>query len=171
MIRQSTNTRQNGAEHPFRTIRKLFAACRETGQYPRLLLFTGSEDLLINWAVGFVKGELVNPATEALDFSRFSADTAQAPDIISACETLPMFSTRKVVAVDAEKLFAATKNDAENITSSSLNDYIPDLPETTCLVLISGKVNKTRSLYKSCEKYGIVYDFCELDQARLLETS
>ena len=155
------------SEHPFRTIRKMMTAAKETGGYPRLLLLCGREEFLLSWALGYLKEELVNPATEALDYSYFSAEDLNVFDVIAACETLPMFSTRKLVAVEAEKLLTGTKNDGVSTGAAELADYLPGIPESSCLVLVSSRVNKTRSLYKALEKHGIVYDFGPLDGASL----
>lgn len=154
-------------EHPFRTIRKMMAAAGETGAYPRLLLLCGREEFLLRWALSYLKEELVSSVTEALDYSYFSGEDLDIYDVIAACETLPMFSTRKLVAVDAEKLLTGSKNDGGSAGSAELAEYLPKIPESCCLVLVSSKVNKTRSLYKACEKYGIVYDFVPLDGASL----
>ena len=150
-------------EHAFKTIRKVMAG--ET--LPRLILLYGTEAFLLKWAKGFIKETLVNPVTEALDYTYFDEDDINSSDVITACETLPMMSTKKLVVVEADKLFAATKTDVFGSIAEEINAYLPNIPDTTCLVLCCTKPNKVRVLYKSCEKMGLTFDFCALDDATL----
>ena len=52
------------AEHPFRTIVKLL----DGEVLPRVLVCHGHEEFLVNWAQRYVKGKLIEPAAEALDY-------------------------------------------------------------------------------------------------------
>ena len=79
-------------EHPFRTIVKQFKAAAADGNYPRIILLTGREDFLINWAKGFIRDAVINPAAAELDCSVFSEDNCNPYDVIAACETLPLAS-------------------------------------------------------------------------------
>lgn len=130
-------------------------SAKESGMWPKVMLLTGKENFLIDWAKNYVKAAVVNPATEALDCISFAGDAAQ-DDIISACETVAMMSDRKlVIATDVDE------------AAGALTEYIPSLPETTMLLITNSKINKTKSLYKTVNKSGIVYDFTPLDDATL----
>ena len=149
------SSKQSNGEHPFRTIVKMVTSAKETGIWPKLLLLCGKEDYLTDWAKTYLKQNLVNPATEAIDYTSFS----EGPDpfeIISACETVPLMSERKLVVVE---------NPDE--AAGPFTEYLSNIPDTTLLVIVSGKPNKTKSLYKAVSKYGIVYDFTPLDDATL----
>jgi len=89
-------------EHPFRTIVKLI----NSDALPTVLLCHGHEEFLVNWAEKYVKGKLVEPAAEALDCTVFSEE-ADPYSIISACETLPILSKRKLETLqELERKFA-----------------------------------------------------------------
>lgn len=155
-------------EHPFRTIVKTVNSGKQSGIYPRVLLLCGKEDFLISWAKNYLKDALVNPACEALDCAVFSESTIDAQAIMQACDTLPLMSERKLVIVDEPD--ALTAQQPRDMTASeiqALTDYIPKVPETTMLVFCCVKPNKTKSIYKSIAKNGIVYDFTPLDDASL----
>ena len=156
------------AEHPSKTIVKMAASAEQTGIWPRAILLCGKEDLLVDWSKGFLKGKIVSPAAEALDCVSFSGEGTDVYEVIAACETMPIFSARKMVIVDWPDLFGAQNPkglDAE--AYKSLTEYIPKLPESTMLVFICTRPNKTRQLYKAVASCGIVYDFGPLDDATL----
>ena len=49
-----------------------------------------------------------------------------------------------------------------NKAQESLLNYIPDMPETTCLIFIESKIDKRLKLYKLLSKYGLVLEFTGL---------
>lgn len=150
------------AEHPFRTIVKLM----DGEVLPRVLVCHGHEEFLVNWAQRYVKGKLIEPAAEALDYSVFSEEL-DPYGIIAACETLPMLSKRKLVVVQNTDLFTQQPKDMKAEGVQVLADYLGSVPETTMLLFTAEKVNKTKALYKNAVKAGVVYDFCPLDRQTL----
>ncbi len=150
-------------EHPFRTIVKQFKAAAQSGDYPKVILLCGREDLLINWAKGFIKDSVVEPSTETMDFSRFS-EGADPYEIAAACETLPLMSRRKLVIAEDCEALEGTGSAAE---ADALVDYVSHAADSCILVFVCPKPNKTRALYKAIAKHGLIYDFCALDEDTL----
>jgi len=150
------SSKQTITEHPSKTIVKMVQSANQTGIWPRLLVLTGKEDFLIDWSKNYVKESVINPATEALDCSLFSENNVDPYEIIAACETVPLMSSKKLVIV----------SDPDE-SAGPLTDYFPNIPDSTILLITIGKLNKTKSLYKSAVKYGIVYDFIPLDDSTL----
>ncbi len=153
-------------EHPFRIITKVMREAEITGVYPRVLLLCGNEDFLISWACGYLEAGLINPACAALDCIRFTDEEADAGGIIEACETLPLLSSKKLVIADISAYFEQGRSESSE-GSDKLCEYIPQSPESTILVLTCPKPNKTRSLYKTIAKHGLVFDFVPLDRGTL----
>ena len=143
-------------------------AAEQTGIWPRVMLLCGKEDFLVDWAKGFIRDKLVSPATAALDCVTFSESGLDPYEIISACETVPMMSERKLVIVENCDIFTAqTPKDMNAEGAAELASYIPKLPGSTLLLFTSGKPNKTKAIYRAVEKCGIIYDFVPLDDATL----
>ena len=161
----NTSRQSQPAEHPFKTIRKIMTSAQETGLYPKVMLLYGAEEYLVSWACRYITGCVVEPAVASIDLTRLSEESVNASEIMSACETLPFMSKRKLVIVDADPLFSSAKDEAG--TGKKLSDYIPKIPDTTMLVLVCTKPNKTRALYKAAAKSGLVFDFTPLDDATL----
>lgn len=155
-------------EHPSKTIVKMVQSSKETGVWPRLLLLCGKEDFLVSWAKGYLKSQVINEASEALDYTVFSENNINEVDIKTSCETVPLMSERKLVVVENCDIFSAqAPKDMSKDEIEDLISYLPKIPETTLLVFTCEKPNKTRSIYKSIVKHGIVYDFVPLDDATL----
>lgn len=142
---------------------------KETDIWPRTILLCGREDFLIDWAKNYIKDAVTNPASLALDYTVFSEDAINAYDIISACETVPLLSSKKLVVVEDCDIFQAqSPKDMSKEEIDALIEYIPKLAETTLLVFTCQKPNKTKGIYKAISKQGIIYDFVPLDDASLV---
>ena len=155
-------------EHPSKTIVKMVASSKQTGNWPRLMLLYGQEDFLVSWSESYLKDQLTDPAVRALDLAVFSENDQNAYEIIAACETGPLMSERKLVVVeDSDVLSAQAPKDMSADEIADLTAYFPKIPETTLLLFTCKKPNKTKSLYKAIAKHGIVYGFTPLDDATL----
>lgn len=77
----------------------------------------------------------------------FSGETATGQEIVSACQTIPFASEKRLVQVnDADKL---KKPDAEELVS-----YLKAPADTTVLMLIAEKLAKNTRLYKAVAALG-----------------
>ena len=82
-------------EHAFKRIdRDVKAADR-----PSVVILCGKEQYLVNWSINLIVNKFVNKATEMLDFTRLSDENITFAGITEACETLSMFSEKRVVVV------------------------------------------------------------------------
>lgn len=159
--------RQVNVEHPSKTIVKLVQSGEQTGIWPKLMLFYGKEDFLVSWAKGYLKSALINPASEALDCVSFS-ESQDAYEIIAAAQTLPLMSSKKLIIIDnLDILSAQSPKDMSQDGIEALKDFLPEIPDSTLMLFICSKPNKTKALYKAIAKHGICYDFTPLEDATL----
>ena len=159
---------RTGGEHPSKTIVKMAASGEQTGVWPRIILLCGRERFLIDWSRGFLKDKLVEPASEALDCVVFGSDDTDIYEMTAACDTMPLLSRKKLIIVDWPELFGLQlPKGADQESYKALCEYLPTVPESTMLLFICDKPNKTRPLYKAVAANGIVYDFVPLDDATL----
>ena len=68
-------------------------------------------------------------------------------EIISLADTMPFFAERRLIMVDESGFF-------KGAAPEELADYIPELPETTCLVFCEKEVDKRNRLYKKVKETG-----------------
>lgn len=148
----------------------------------RVYLFSGNEPFLIDYYVVEIKKLILENDNQSLNLSSFE-NKIDIDDVVDACDTFPIFADKKLVIVKNSGLFyskakknAAVNNDEdiqeeeddskpEQSTSSgsraqeTLSEYIPDIPETTCLVFIESNVDKRLKVYKQLSKYGTALEF------------
>lgn len=154
-------------EHAFQTIQKQLKADALKG----VLFFYGKEQYLIDWAVGAIVNRYVNPATAALEYSKLNGVDTTWAEIQNSCETLPMFSERRVVLVSDFPPISGGKsrNFSEN-DEKDLADYVKQLPETTLLIFTGESADKRKKLYKAIADQGGAYEFGPLTRALLTGT-
>ncbi|MGI6123583.1 MAG: DNA polymerase III subunit delta [Acetivibrionales bacterium] len=146
----------------------------------RIYLFHGNEPFLIDYYVGELKKLILEGDSESLNLSTFE-NSIDIDDIIDACDTFPVFAERKLVIVKNSGLFyskskknsgASSEEDTldedikqekvapvRNKTQEALIDYIPDIPETTCLIFIESQADKRLKAYKQVTANGISLEF------------
>ena len=134
-------------EHAFKTFQKDLKADDISG----LVVFTGDEEYLINWAKENLINKYVNSVTRTLDLDVIDSDDYDVDRIIASCETVPMMSEKKVVVL----------RDYDKPDTKKIGKYCENIPDTTILILIVKKVDKALS------SKGKVYDFGPLDKAQL----
>ncbi|MBR1739596.1 MAG: DNA polymerase III subunit delta [Ruminococcus sp.] len=99
-----------------------------------------------------------------MNFHKFEGKSLDLPALVDACEALPMFADRVVVAINDLKLEDVVKEDAE-----SIKKLLTDLPETTTVIIYSTGVDlyknkrsltdKNKRFCDFCAKHGEVIDF------------
>ena len=129
------------------------------GDIPNVLLLFGEEAFLTDWAEGQLVKRYVTEAAKALDLTKFEPGSLKTDDLIGACETMPMFSERKVVVVSSA---SDIDKDAEA--------YIRTVPDT-CLLIIKGVDEKSgkdaKKLSKSLKGVCGVYEFGPISEREL----
>ncbi len=156
------------SEHAFQAIGKDV----KSGNVSNLIFLCGEEQYLVNWAVELLSKTYVNEACAALDFVRLDPDTLTVDQIKESCETLSMFSPKRVVLIP--ELPAASGKKSRNFSDSDekeLIEYFQHVPDSCILIITAGKpegkTKKKIKLMDAAEKYGTVYDFTPLSGSLL----
>ncbi len=129
------------------------------GTYSRVYLLTGSENYLIRQYKDKLLQALIDP-TDTMNLAVFKGDDIRGEDIRGAAETLPFFGERRVVLVADSGFF---KSGCEVI-----EDFLPQIPETTVLIFSEMTIDKRSKLYKRVAKEGTVAVFDTPDERTLL---
>ena len=161
------NSRNTNTEHASKTIIKTIDSAEKSGMWPRLILLCGKEEFLVDWSKNYIKEKVISNISEAMDYSAFGDENLDIYEIISACETLPLMSAKKMVVVNSNELFALQPKGVSSESIESLVKYVPKISESTILVFCCSKPNKTKAIYKAVANNGLVYDFAPLDDATL----
>lgn len=150
----------------------------KTGNLGGVYLFSGNERFLLDYYVGEIRKKALKGDQNGLNLVQFEGK----PDIeklIDACDTFPVLSDLKVVLVKNSGLLAPRKKaqasreeeteperEEETVDAGpeepaggrdqeDLRQYIPNMPETTCLVMMEESVDKRSGLYRTILQYGL----------------
>ncbi|WP_324823241.1 DNA polymerase III subunit delta [Sinanaerobacter sp. ZZT-01] len=139
------------------------------GKLKQVLFFYGRETYLSNWATEALISKYISPVSKELDVSQFDGTLVNVRDLINTCETLPLFSEKKLVIVkDFVPLSGIKRKGFTEEDEKKLIEYIKDLPKTTMLVFMADTADKRRKLYKGVAEAGAAYEFSPLEEKQLV---
>jgi DNA polymerase III subunit delta len=126
-------------------------------------LFYGAEDYLIKYYIDSITKIILNNENSELNYISFDGKT-DVNSIIANCETLPMFSDKKLVIAKNSGLFKSKKGDATDNSSDKksikdkLSEYVENMPSYTCLILVETEIDKRLKLVNAIKKYGLIVE-------------
>lgn len=139
---------------------KMLAEDIKNGSFKSSYLLYGEEAYLRTQYKNRLKNALADPS-DTMNFSRFEGKGIDPAEIISLAETLPFFAERRLILIEDSGFF---KNKCDELT-----DYLPNMPDTTCLLFVETEVDKRNRLYKAVQKYGRVTEFQLQDERTLMK--
>ncbi|MDP2960885.1 MAG: DNA polymerase III subunit delta [candidate division Zixibacteria bacterium] len=127
----------------------------EKGKISPLYHFSGEEELLKREAVEKLIWLLIEPTLKSFNLDFVQARETKAEEIINLCATLPFGSKKRMVIVyDIQKLHPKHKDE--------LSKYLPHIPESSCLILFSNKVDKRLKFYQDLKQTATEIEFYPL---------
>ena len=138
----------------------------KAGTVRNVYCFYGPEAFIRRSAVAKLREKVLMPGLESMNETVLTAPTAQ--QIIESCETLPMMSDYRLIIVRDCALAQSGKAKDEAQESAALCEYLPRVPETTCLLFDLGDgVDKRKKLSQALMKLPGAVSFDALDDAQL----
>ncbi len=115
-------------------------------------LIYGTQELQLEQALDRLKSRLSAVADLDFNLQTFRGEASKADEVLSACNTMPFMSERRLVIVrDVDKMGKADLD--------ALAAYARAPAETTTLVLVAEKVDRRTGLYAAVEKLGGVAEY------------
>lgn len=127
-------------------------------QFKKIYLLTGEEVYLRNQYRKRLREALIDPE-DTMNCSVFEGKNVNPREVIDLAETMPFFAERRVILID-DSGFA--KN-----ACLELADYVPEIPESTCMILTEAEVDKRGRLYKAIKTHGRIVEFKRQDEKTL----
>lgn len=138
----------------------------KSGTVRNVYCFYGPEAFIRRSALDTLRRKVLMPGLEGMNETILSAPTAQ--QIVESCETLPMMSDYRLIVVRDCMLCQNGKAKDEAQESATLCDYLPRVPETTCLVFDLGDgMDKRKKLSQALVKLPGAVSFDALDDVQL----
>lgn len=131
----------------------------KTGSFKNAYLLYGEEAYLRSQYKNNLKNALSDP-DDTMNLSSFQGKNIQPEEIIDLAETLPFFAERRLILIEDSGFFKG-KCDV-------LADYIPSIPETSCLLFVETEVDERTRLFKAVQKHGRAVKFQTQDERTLM---
>ncbi len=128
-----------------------------------IYLFTGAEEYLKKYYANAISRLIIQEENKEFNYIYFEGKT-EAEAIISNCETLPMFSEKKLVVAKNTGLFKGKKGEtADSGTDKKsgkdkLAGYLENMPDYTCLIFIESEIDKRIKLVNTIKKCGLIVE-------------
>ena len=136
----------------------------KNGEFGRCYLFFGAETYLLKDYETALEKALLPEGTEMMNHDIFEEKRATAAAIMDAAETFPFLNEKRLVTVKNSEFFQKGGRKEEG---EKLKEFLADIPESTCLLFIEEKVEKTSALYKAVTKHGQAVEFKKLTEKDL----
>lgn len=126
-------------------------------QFRPVYLLYGTESYLKKLYKDKLKTAILGDGDE-MNYSYFEGKGLDVAKVISAADTLPFFSDRRLIIIENSGLFKSQSN---------LADYVKSIPETTHIVFVETEVDKRNRLFKAVKDNGTVSEMNGMDEANL----
>lgn len=110
----------------------------ESGKLKKVYLLYGEEVYLKNLYKKKLK-DAVLPSGDTMNLSAYEGKGIQIREVIERAETLPFFADRRLVLIENSGFFKAA--------SPELAEYIPRMPEETCMVYVETPILALRNCH------------------------
>lgn len=131
----------------------------KNGQFKNIYLLTGEEVYLRDQYKKRLRNALLDPE-DTMNASVFEGKGTDPKTVIDLAETMPFFADRRVILIEGSGF-------AKN-ACPELADYVPQIPQSTCIILVEDEVDKRGRLYKAIKKDGRVVEFGRQDERTLM---
>lgn len=125
---------------------------------PVYLLY-GDEPYLVNNYKKRLREAIAGDDT--MNFNYFEGKNPDVKEIISLADTMPFFAERRLILLDGSGFFKSAPEE--------LVDYLPQMPDTTCMIFCENEVDKRNRLYKKAKDIGYAAELNKQDTAQLMK--
>lgn len=130
-----------------------------SGNLKRVYLLCGEEDYLKNFYKNKLKSAVLPPG-DTMNLSVYGGKGIDVREVISQADTMPFFADRRLILIEDSGFFKTA--------SPELADYIPRMPQETCMVFVENEVDKRGKLYKTVKNTGRVVEMKRQDERTLM---
>ena len=127
-------------------------------QFKPVYLLFGEEAFLKKSYKNRLKEAMVGDDT--MNFHQFEGKGVDLKEIISLADTMPFFGERRLILIEDSGLFKGSGAEA-------LVEYLPQMPDTTCLLFVESEVDKRSRMYKKVKELGYGADMVRQDARQL----
>jgi len=127
------------------------------GKFRPVYLIFGEETFLRNSYKNRLKEAVIGEDT--MNFAVFEGKGIDVEELIRLADTMPFFSEHRLILVENSGFFKSAPD--------ILVQYLPSMPDTTCLVFVESEVDKRSKLYKKIKSLGYAAEMTRQDITQL----
>jgi len=98
---------------------------------------------------------------DTMNFNYFEGKNPDVKEIMSLADTMPFFSERRLILIDGSGFFKGAPEE--------LVEYLPQMPDTTCMIFCESEVDKRNRLYKKVKETGYAAELKKQDSGQLMK--
>ena len=133
-------------------------------KFHKIYLFCGTESYLKNVYRKRLQEKLLGSVDDIMNCQYYEGKNVKANDIIEIANTLPFMNDHRLLIIENSGFLKSGKKNE----SDQLSDYVDNIPNTTCIILIEEEIDKRNKLYKKISKVGRVVEFNQLNESDLI---
>jgi DNA polymerase-3 subunit delta len=123
---------------------------------PVYLLY-GEETFLKNSYKNRLKEAIIGDDT--MNFSAFEGKELDTDELIRLADTMPFFAEKRLILIEDSGFFKSA--------NETLLKYLPQMPDTTCLLFVESEVDKRNKLFKQVKERGYAAELSRQDTTQL----
>lgn len=128
------------------------------GEFKKVYLLFGEETYLKNLYKNKLKDALI-PEGDTMNVTSYEGKSIDVRSVIDQAETMPFFADMRFILIENSGFF---KN-----ANVQMAEYIPQIPESTCMVFVENEVDKRGKVYKAVKSAGRVVELGRQDEKTL----
>lgn len=127
--------------------------------FKRVYLLYGEEAYLKKQYKEKLKNSVLQPGDD-MNLNIYEGKGIDVNEVISQADTMPFFAEKRLLLIEGSGMFKSA--------SAQMAEYIPRIPEETCIVFVEDEVDKRGKLYKAVKKEGRVVELGRQDEKTLM---
>lgn len=127
--------------------------------FKKAYLLYGEESFLKNLYKNKLRAALMGDG-DTMNLNVYEGKGINIKEVIDQAETMPFFADKRVIIMENSGFF---KNAAPELA-----EYIPQLPEETCMIFVESEVDKRSKLFKTVKATGRIIELGRQDEKTLM---
>ena len=126
--------------------------------FKRTYLLFGEEDFLKKSYKNRLKDGITGGDT--MNYNYFEGKNVEVKEVMNLADTMPFFADRRLILLEDTGFF-------KSAAGEELVSYLPQIPDSTCMVFVESEVDKRNRLYKKVKELGYAAELSRQDASQL----
>lgn len=126
--------------------------------FKRTYLLFGEEDFLKKSYKNRLKDGITGGDT--MNYNYFEGKNVDVKEVMNLADTMPFFADRRLILLEDTGFF-------KSAAGEELVSYLPQIPDSTCMVFVESEVDKRNRLYKKVKELGYAAELSRQDASQL----